>query len=158
MKKFVSIALAVIFLFSTAYAAEIDLSGLSLAELIELQQRVTMAMWETDEWQEVTVPAGVYQIGVDIPAGHWSLSAPDGQMTNAAWGTKLTENKKEIDYKGTFYYPIILVSEKHIMYDTMSQIAATITDLELEEGQWLVIEMGSIVFTPYTGKPSLGFK
>lgn len=158
MKKLISLLFVFLFLFSTAYATEIDLSGLSLAELIELQQRVTMAMWETEEWQEVTVPAGVYQIGVDIPEGHWTLTAPDKQYANAAWGTKLTDNKKEIDYRGEFYYNIMLVSENHIMYETMSQLAATTTDLELEQGQWLVIEMGSIVFTPYTGKPSLGFK
>ena len=55
MKKLIALILAVMLLCSTACAAEIDLSGMSLAELLELQQRVTMAMWETEEWQEVEV-------------------------------------------------------------------------------------------------------
>ena len=45
--------------------AEIDLSGMTLAELMELSQQVTMAMWETEEWEEVEVPIGVYEIGVE---------------------------------------------------------------------------------------------
>ena len=81
MKKLFALILTAVFLCSTAYAAEIDLSDLSFAELLELQQRVTMAMLETGELKEFIVPQGVYKIGEDLPAGKWSLKClGDGGM------------------------------------------------------------------------------
>ena len=69
--------------------AEIDLSGMTLAELMELSQQVTMAMWETEEWEEVEVPIGVYEIGVDIPAKHWNIAAADGYFPEITYASKL---------------------------------------------------------------------
>ena len=48
MKKLALVlALALAFALVPAHA-EVDLSGMTLAELIELSQQVTMAMWETE--------------------------------------------------------------------------------------------------------------
>lgn len=78
MKKLAAAILTVLLLMSTAYAADIDISGLTFDELLDLQKQVSDALWASPEWQDVAVPAGVYQIGVDIPAGRWELRAQDG--------------------------------------------------------------------------------
>ena len=51
-----------------------DVSSLSFSDLIKLQEEINLALWNSDEWQEVTVPAGLYQVGRDIPAGTWVVS------------------------------------------------------------------------------------
>lgn len=49
--------------------AEIDLSGLSTEELMDLNKAVIMEIFSRDDFQLVTVPAGTYKVGEDIPAG-----------------------------------------------------------------------------------------
>lgn len=44
-------------------------TGMSLSELQAEITEILQAMWKTDEWQEVEVPAGVYKVGEEIPAG-----------------------------------------------------------------------------------------
>lgn len=61
--------------------ADIDLSGLSFEELLELQKQVTTALWASDGWQEVTVPTGIYEVGTDIPAGRWNVTARESAIT-----------------------------------------------------------------------------
>ena len=153
MKKLFALILTAVFLCSTAYAAEIDLSGLSFAELLELQQRVIMAMWETDEWQEVTVPAGAYEIGKDIPAGHWTITPVDGQTARVCWGSKLDSSGTEIDYSDTLALEhITSPTDSYAKYNDVASVSWKLTD-----GSYLVIENASVVFTPFTGH-SLGFK
>ena len=53
-------------------------------------------MWKTDEWQRVEVPAGVYEIGVEIPAGEWTLSS-SSSLFLAVVGSKRDETKTKID-------------------------------------------------------------
>lgn len=73
MKKLVSFFLTALLLFSAASADPVDLSGLSFDELVALRDQINLAIWNSQEWQEVTVPAGIWQVGKDIPAGHWSI-------------------------------------------------------------------------------------
>lgn len=134
-------------------ASDLDLSGLSLNELIALQERVTKAMWETDEWQEVFVPIGVYEVGTDIPADHWTITAAPGTEAWVYWGTKLNSTKTAIEDLLSFS---TLRSVSAPGYDKSKHIESV--DRELGEGEYLVISMGGVVFTPYSGKPSLGFK
>ena len=103
MRRFV--ALLLFFVLWIAQASAIDLSGMSLAELVDLKEQVTLAMWETEDWQEVTVPQGLYKIGEDIPAGHWAFAIADiGGVPVLKYGNKLEGNKKEVSYKGNIYY------------------------------------------------------
>ena len=68
MKKALVILL-VLMVCVCAYAESIDLSGMNYDELLDLRQAVEMAIWNSDGWQEVEVPAGIYVIGEDIPEG-----------------------------------------------------------------------------------------
>lgn len=120
--------------------AQIDFGRMSLAELIEARQQIQQAMWETDEWQSVEVPPGVYKIGEDIPAGHWTISG-DGPCVY--WGESLDEYGSEV---------CSIISSVYL------GSSCNCIDWELAEGTYLQIEYDPVVFTPYTGKPDLGFK
>lgn len=99
MKK-LAFALALLLTLALVPArAEVDLSGMSLTELIELSQQVTMAMWETEEWEEVEVPIGVYEIGVDIPAKHWNIAAGEGHFPTITYATKLDASGRSAEWE-----------------------------------------------------------
>ena len=146
MKKFVSFALAFAALCSPvcAEAPAFDFSGLTLDQLISIQQQITSKMWETDEWQEVEVPVGVYRIGQDIPAGHWTISRKS-RSTMLVWGSALDESKTDIASGCTYSYELV-------DGDNISSVS-----WELTEGSYLVINNAPAVFTPFAGI-TLGFK
>lgn len=54
-----------------AWAAE--LSEMAYEELIQLRQRLDQEIVSRPEWKEVTVPPGRYTVGIDIPAGSYSI-------------------------------------------------------------------------------------
>ena len=79
MKRiFAIVLLFTIALLNASALADIDLSGMSFDDLIALQQQVNLALWESDGWQEVTVPVGIYKVGEDIPAGEYQVEASSG--------------------------------------------------------------------------------
>lgn len=64
MKKIFALLLALFLLPAFSLADIPDISGLSYDELVQLNNQINLAMWNSEEWQEVTVPPGTYQIGV----------------------------------------------------------------------------------------------
>lgn len=156
MKKCFLLVLTVILLFGVASAsAGIDLSGMSFEELVVLKDRINKAIWESEQWQEVTVPQGVYTVGEDIPAGHWTIRPGEGQWIVIKWGDTLEASGRDIDYSRNLYESEVLTSSTNRTY---RQGDRTEIDYVLEDGQYVVIESGDAVFSPYAGKPSLGFK
>lgn len=71
MKKL--IILIVLCLLVSSASAELDLSGYSYDQLLDLQKSVTAEIISRPEWKEVTVPAGTWIIGEDIPAGEYCI-------------------------------------------------------------------------------------
>lgn len=157
MKKLVALVVALVLVSSVALATTVsfDFSGLSLAQLVEVQQQLTMAMWATKEWQEVEVPQGIYEIGVDIPAGHWTIKAADGAYVWIVYGKYLDETGKAVRYSNP-YVTEKVVHPNRSSYDKNSDI--TQYDIDMEDGFFLEISEGTVIFTPFTGKPALGFK
>lgn len=148
MKKLVSLVVALVLVSSVALAttAAFDFSGLTLAQLVEVQQQLNLAMWATEEWQEVEVPAGVYEIGKDIPAGYWTLSPKSGRYVIVRWGTALDSSKTDLDgYESR-------LAQEGLDGDDVANVSWELTD-----GTYLVIESGSVIFTPFAGH-KLGFK
>ena len=158
MKRLIVILLACMMLVGSAYASDIDLSGMTFEELVELREQINLAMWNSQEWQEVTVPAGIWEIGVDIPAGYWTVT-PDDTITSFWYGDKLNDAKTDVGYG----------------WDYNTGIAITLNGRKAKDGSWkypneqhqVSIDMKegmyikcnySVIFTPYTGKPDLGFK
>ena len=144
MKRFLAIMVLVLMVVSSAAAEDIDLSGLSFDQLVQLQSRITMELMQRDEWQEVTVPEGIYLVGHDIPAGKWNIkSSNPGDGYGMNWGMALGEDNNSIAIDATFNY--------HYCYDGEAYV------LDLVDGCYLQIKGHSVIFTPFTGH-SLGFK
>ena len=156
MKRLIAITLILAMVPAAALSDLPDISDLTYEELVQLKDQINLAMWECEEWQEVRVPQGVYQIGVDIPAGHWTIKATDGNKTFLTWFAKLDASGRNIDFNAGLFATQDIVSPLSPRYDENQHIS--MTDYNLEDGQYLIIESGSAIFTPYEGKPDLGFK
>ena len=155
MKKLVLLTLLLIAL-SVPALAEVDLSGMTYDELVALKDQINLAMWNSQEWQEVTVPQGVWKIGEDIPEGHWSITASDGVWARVSYSSALDDNQKEADYHTKDYYSSQVNSTTYRSFDPNKDIS--LIDIDAKNGAYIVIEYGSVVFTPYAGKATLGFK
>lgn len=153
MKKFLSFLLLFLMV-SSVNAEEIDISGLSYQELVALKNRINLAMWQSEEWQEVTVPEGIWEIGKDIPAGHWTITVKGKGSAAITYGNRLDRTGKQISYDSSvFYYKIVNGPENWSFRDGDTNYI----DLDLVDGYYIELS-GGVVFTPYTGKPDLGFK
>jgi hypothetical protein len=160
MKKIVGILLTVILLVPCmcAFSESIDLSGLCIEELAILRDRCQMEMMKSDKWQEVRVPVGVWEVGKDIPAGHWSITCAL-DTAYMGWGTvtycdKLKASGKDADRWGSDIYYQSQVRNP----ESNASVEATTIDIEAVDGTFIIIEYGAMIFTPYSGKPDLGFK
>lgn len=135
MKKvFAVVLVSLLCLCSIGYASGIDLTGLSFDELIQLRKEIDLLIFGSEEYKEVSVPAGDYVIGEDIPAGTYSLDCNSVAMIEVYSDTSR---------------------------DFMSMLAChpvgdgeTVGKIELIDGQAVSITLGSIIFKTYTG---LGF-
>ena len=157
MKRIIAILLTLLLVLPTLALADVDLSAMSYDELVALKDQLNKAIWESKEWQEVTVPQGLYEVGADIPEGHWTIAAADGQSISVSWGTQLNETKTNVDvtWDEGFYEYESLVSKTYSNYQASER---TEVDFDLKAGQYVVVDYGQAVFTPYKGKPELGFK
>lgn len=163
MKKMISLFLSLFLLLSITVPAfalsadDIDLSGLSYEELVRLRDRINLAMWESSEWEEVEVPVGVWQVGADIPAGHWTIAAADGVWCSIARSRALDSTGKDVEYgSDNNHFSEILTHPDNSTYDPKTDPVSV--DLVLSDGEYFVVDNGNVVFTPYAGKASLGFK
>ena len=153
MKRFFPVFLAAVLLISCAAADPVDLSVMSFDELVQLRDQLNIAIWNSQEWQEVTVPAGVWIVGQDIPAGHWTVRPLPGDYVNVTYFDRLDEYGKSVGlgwrgWGGT----LTARGEGDITFGEPTQV-----DLEMEEGMFFKCNH-SVIFTPYAGKPDLGFK
>lgn len=155
MKKVISFVLCLALCCSVALA-EVNLSGMSFDELVALKDKINLAIWNSQEWQEVTVPQGVWLVGEDIPEGHWTISCKL-KYARIKTGTVLDDTKQDIDsWNSDFYVYETVTNPEYKYFDAGSD--KTQIDLELKAGVYVIIDRGDVVFSPYTGKPSLGFK
>ena len=157
MKRAVCFILSTIVVLSFALgcAETIDLSGMSFEELVALKEQINLAIWNSEEWQEVTVPQGVWQIGKDIPAGYWTIKMVNDSGWNSwcaiTYCSELDETKMNSKSGAKILYQQL--SRPGTDYPAPEQI-----DIELKEGNYLIISESDMVFTPFAGKPDLGFK
>ena len=153
MKRALALILAML-LIGSAALAEIDLSGLSYDELVALKDQINLAMWNCEEWQEVTVPVGVWKVGEDIPAGHWTIKPAQEDDYLFVWYMNDIDPVTGGPAQGSRNVNYELASPGHLVFGHEKPAEC---DIEMEEG-WYFTNRGLVVITPYTGKPSLGFK
>lgn len=157
MKKMIIAALILALLLpATALSDLPDISGLSYDELVQLKDRINLAMWNSKEWQEVTVPIGVWKVGEDIPLGHWSISI--SPTTSSKWASiEYCDRLNEAGTDAGNRFSCIIYDYLNVATSDNDNYPQTI-DIDLKPGTYIIIGHASVVFTPYAGKQPLGFK
>lgn len=155
MKKLFCILALFSVLMGAAWAEGFDLSALSFQELAALRDRAQLEMFSRDEWQEVTVPQGVYQVGVQIPAGTWSVRSHEGRNTRVAWGEELDASGHDIGYSSFRRDMAYIYNPDYRSYDAGDRTEYTFT---VKDGDYIVIDNGPATFTPGGVTPSFTFK
>lgn len=155
MKRLFILILAALILAGSAAADGIDLSSMSFDELVALREQLNLAIWNCQEWQEVTVPEGTWIIGKDIPAGHWSIR---------------TKAEKH-DFFNVYYFDVpddfglkpgrganaLFLDIGSPGFSGFGEVNNDTIDIDMKDG-WYLYLGGACVFTPFAGKPDLGFK
>lgn len=159
MKKLFCLLIALLFVPLVSFADLPDISGLSYDELIELREKINLAIWNCSEWQEVEVPAGVWEVGVDIPAGKWTITPVGPQYMNLWYGDKLNASGTDAGYgwDSVNGYNELLSTKTNKDGSWKDPSYPHYAILTLKDG-WFVRNAGTVTFTPYTGKADLGFK
>lgn len=152
MKRLFVLLLAAIFLAGSAAADQVDLSGMSFDDLVALRDQLNLAIWNSREWQEVKVPAGIWEIGVDIPAGHWQINPKEGGMAEVFYCEGVDRTARLPDFDKTWYKETIISTS-----NSNADRSVNYVDYDLVAG-WFIINRSAVFITPYTGKPDLGFR
>ena len=154
--KRIAAFIAVLMLFASSALADIDLSVMTVEELVALKQQIDLEIASRPEVKSVVVPVGVWKIGEDIPAGHWNMTTEKGHKScwsSIVYCDALDETGKKISPNSEIWY------RDNVKYEGGDTIIIDKTniDLDMKDGMYLIIENAPLVFTPYTGKPDLGF-
>lgn len=169
MKRFLAVLLVILLAFSVSIASatsemprnakDIDLSNMSYGQLVILKNLINKAMWESREWQEVTVPQGIYKVGEDIPAGHWTIKCAGSYFGKIEVCDTLDATGKDVNpyaRNSVYFWGEEVYNPSHTLYNKYNDLAEC--DILLKDDLYVVIKYSSLIFTPYSGKPSLGFK
>lgn len=145
--------------FMTLFSANAEMMGLesmSTEELLSLKARINSILIErTDIWKEVRVPKGIWEVGVHIPAGHWTICFDDPDCdyyVDVTIGSEYAETA--FGYRVVGERELYMLSNKsrtsfsHSIYEI---------DLILTEGQFVEIDRDYVLFTPYGAIRDLGF-
>ena len=162
MKKlFLCLLVAALFLSQFALA-DVDLSGMTFDELVALKDQINLAIWNSEEWQEVTVPQGRWIVGEDIPTGKWTVKCADVNrddydmsITHIYWGNEI-DDQNRVKYNG------LLHAEWIYNPDNRNYESGEVTEIVFDFADGMIVDIDSeyapALFTPYSGKQSLGFK
>ena len=147
MKRFICIVLCFLFIPLIAFA-DIDLSTYTLDQLESLRKLVSAEILSRSEWSEVVVHPGFYIVGEDIPAGHWTIKYYNDDTSLIYYFEKPDETGRQPDYYYSYYSADIANQDNNpVLY--YSEI-----DLELKEGYYLTVDIGSVIFSPFNGRQS----
>ena len=131
---------------------DIGLKGKNYDELVALKDQINMAIWNSAEWQEVEVPQGVWEVGADIPAGKWTILPGASGNTYIKIGTEIKDGSTDVSSSSS----AVIRNDNYKYYKPESDLTSWTYDFK--NGEYVKIDYGPAVFTPYAGKPSLGFK
>lgn len=131
MKRFLIVLVALSLFVTCAFAESIDLESMTTDDLVALRDAINAELAKRNfAEKEVTVPAGTYIIGEDIPAGNYTFYCADDLVQVEITGSK-----------GVYVGHVLMKDE-------------VVGKQPLEAGWTIKISYGSLIFTPYAG---LGF-
>jgi len=159
MKRFFCLFACVVFLPFAALADLPDLSGLSFDELVQLKDQINLAIWNSEDWQEVTIPVGMYKIGEDIPAGRWTITPYPDSYCSLWYGDVVNESGTDAGYGWDIINGYVGSVSTRVNKDGSWKDPEKphFVDLVLKDG-WYIKAAVPLIFTPYNGKPDFGFK
>ena len=156
MKRLLALVLVLVALTGTVYADTVDLSGMTFNQLLMLRIEIQLALLTNEELEMAIIPQGVWEVGKDIPAGHWSIEA-DAPVVMVEVCTALDAIGKSVDvYNTDFYYGEILKDKDSEQFNKKTDVS--IIDLELKDGFYVIIKGGRVIFKSYMGEPLIEFK
>lgn len=156
MKKLLTIILTLALIVPSVALADVpDISDLSFDELVQLKERINLAIWNCQEWQEVVVPAGTYIIGKDIPEGHWSLrTQAESHQTFNVYYFDIPDEFGKKPGRGA---NALLMNIATPGFSAFGEVNNETIDIDMKNG-WYLYLGGAVVFTPYNGQPDFGFR
>ena len=154
MKRFVCLLFVFVFVPLFAFADLPDISSLSYDELVQLKDQLNLAIWNSQEWQEVTVPPGTWKIGEDIPAGHWTIKPGISHGYFYVWYFEQPNEFNQPFARLTKHTNQAIATEDWHAFD---EEYIHEVDFDMIDG-WYFYNEKTVIFTPYSGKPSFGFK
>lgn len=137
MKRLAAMILCAVLWVGAVSAENIDLASMTYDELVELKDCLNIAIWQSENWSEVTVPVGYWQVGVDIPAGTYALKT---NMTSS-WLLAYTD----IDENGLYVGPHYSFD----LRDDAKEAKSPIDVVELSDGMSVLVDNGEAIFIPY---------
>lgn len=165
IRTLAALLLAVVFLCAPAIATEATEAAMTFeeflgvattADLLNLRDELDAAIRASDVWESVNVPSGLYRVGVDIPAGKWTIEAGTTGYCRMRVGDVLEDTGKEIDiWESTSSYSESFKNEYG--YDDIPILQRSIEIIDLPHGYYVEVSDGSVLFTPYYGKPNFIF-
>ena len=153
MKKFLALV-SLLSLLAVPVLAEVDLSGMSYDELVALKDQLNLAMWNSKRWEEVVVSQGLWEIGKDIPAGHYTVKPLSGDICTVTYGDTINADSASVIYSDSIYRTESLCDASAASYKKGN---LEFTDIDAKEGCYIMVDDGSAIFTPYIGKNVLSF-
>ena len=122
-----------------AFASDLDLSEMTYDELYALKEKITAEMATRPEAQTITLTAGFYQVGVDIPAGTYTMRCGKSEydFVVVSYDDKPNKSGTGVSMPCDFYGSI------HKEADT-SHIDHK--DIILTDGYYIQIQYGAVVF------------
>lgn len=134
MKKVTALLLAILLLTAPVALAAFDLGSMTTEQLLSLRSDIQAELLSRGKVKSFTVPSGTYEVGVDFPAGTYSVSLESGFLTSLMVG----------------------VSEKALAaYDVTGMHAVSqesiIGKLKLIDGEFVAVNGTPLVFSLYSG-------
>lgn len=132
MKKILAFVLALLLCCGSVAFADVSLADLTAEELIALRAQINAELMKRGIEKEVFVPIGIYEVGIDIPEGVYTVKTYKS-------GAEITvyEDEKHSRY---------IISEYLSYYD-----GDYIGKLTLKDGYIVIIEDGTLCFSAYKG-------
>lgn len=123
--------------------------------LFDLNDAIIQEIKSRDFWEEVFVPRGVYEIGVEIPEGKWTIKTDNDKQIGINYGNIYSIHDSFLPRSddGTDV-SAYLVSETDPQFDQYEDVSSVSIDAKAGyyiSVEWYAEEAGA-VFTPYVGK------
>lgn len=145
MKRIAVSILFILLMIPVFSLADVDLTGMSYDELVSLSKKVGMTIMQSEDFDSVTVPMGLWEVGVDIPEGTWIIT-PAKRMCMIVYGSTLDESGNDMNMfdRGNAYADLDDKSESW--------------RVNAKNGNYFLVKYNDAVFTSDTGSTGLGFK